>query len=92
MVSRQKAKTFCFCPESWQHLEHLIVCSHTRNVPGIWPNSFIRDRLGKAIILLQKQMTSPAPSSSCRNWLITRAMIHNQYYLLGIYFTEGKYL
>jgi hypothetical protein len=37
-------------------------------------------------------MISPVPSSSCANWLITKAVICNQYYLLGIYFTKGKYL
>lgn len=68
------------------------VCSHTRTVPRIRPNSYLRDRFGKAIILLQKQMISPAPFSSCANRLITRPVICNQQYLLGIYFTGGKYL
>lgn len=68
------------------------VRSHTRTVPRIRPNSYLTDRFGKAIILLQKQMISPDPSSSCANWLITRPVICNQYYLLGIYFTGGKYL
>lgn len=78
-----KAKTFLYCPEPWQCLKNLIVCSHTRNVPGIRPNSYLRDRFGKAIIFLQKQMISLAPSSSCANWLIMRPVICNQYYLLA---------
>lgn len=85
MVSRQKAQASLFCPKPWQ-LEHLSAAT-----PGM-DQIYIWGRFRKAIICLQKQMISSAPSSSCANWLITRPVICNQYYFLGIYFTGGKYL